>query len=71
MNNTYYNFQEWIDQTKKVYAVFNKLNNKDLRLLEHVSGIAIDVREDKNLQILKLMVRFGIPYPSNIIDISK
>jgi len=32
--------QEWTDQTKKVYAILNKLGRKDLRLLERVSGIA-------------------------------
>jgi len=63
--------QEWTDQTKKVYAVFNKLSCNDLRLLEHVSGIAIDINESKDFQILKLMIRFGIPYPSNVIDFSK
>jgi len=56
--------QEWTDQTKKVYAILNKLGRKDLRLLERVSGIAIDINESKEFQILKLMVRFGIPYPS-------
>lgn len=63
--------QEWTDQTKLVYKTFNKLSRKDLRLLENVSGIAIDIKESKEFQILKLMVRFGIPYPSNVIDFSK
>lgn len=56
--------QEWIEQTQQVHKVFNKLNQKDLRLLENVSGITIDVKETKIQQVCKLMIRFGIPYPN-------
>jgi len=61
---------EWEEQVKKVYKIFDKLSRQDLRVLEHASGVVIDIKETKELQILKLMVRFGIPYP-NTVDFSK